>query len=750
MAVACGRIQNWMLRKKTLLIISATLLGLILLLYVTFNSTLLNGFLRLEDQDVRLNVSRLLNYITTQVTHLELQIQDWAHWTDTYEFVQDGNETYIENNLFPDAFQNLRLNLMVFVNNDHEIVYAVAYDLVTAEPLPVPPSLMAYLREHDRLLQSADGEHGSAGLLVLDDLPMLVASSPILNSSMDGEPRGTLIWGQYLDAHQVEALSALMRMPVTLISNQNASLPEDFRTIAPLLSVQSPIRTSIVDDNVIAGYGVLTDLEGEPTVLARLDMPREIYHQGLLSLQYFMLSLLAVGLVFGTLVLVLLERLVLSRVSSLSRSVRNIAVMGGTGMRLAMAGTDELTDLTNAINAMLHSLEGSQNSLQELNQKLEQRVIERTSELERQKTFLEAILDSMNDGVIYGNDRQIEYVNRMMVAMSGYELGEMVGQAHDFLFTTPVTAEKVGEPHDGRWVLRGERKLRRQDGTQVEIAYTITPLKGIEGEARNIYIIRDVTEEKVLQAHRDRFLAHAAHELRTPLTNLMTRLYLLRRQRDQFDTHINVLDGVVSHMRSLVEDLLDISRFKRGTIPLKRERLSLQPLIEDTVAVQQEEAARKQIRVYTQMPREPVEIFADPKRIVQILTNLVINAVHYTPAGGRIDVILDIEARDGKRFALLRVRDTGIGMDDESLSQIFQPFFRASTDTPGTGLGLSIVKEIVEQHGGDISVTSRPGEGSTFIVALLALTSDAREAGSARGQIKMAADVDAPLSDYDE
>src|SRR5215207_2158409 len=228
-----------MLRKKTLLIIGSTLLGLILLLYITFNSTLLNGFLRLGDQDVRLNLSRLLSYITTQVTHLELHIQDWAHWDDTYQFMQNPNETLLEESLHAETFKNLRVNLMVFLNEDREIVYSAVYDLMTAEALPVPPSLMAYLREHDRLLQSNDGELGSAGLLVLDDVPMIVASSPILPGNLEGPPRGTLIWGQYLDTYRVRELAALMQMPVTLISNQNPSRPDDLRKIAPPLSVQS-------------------------------------------------------------------------------------------------------------------------------------------------------------------------------------------------------------------------------------------------------------------------------------------------------------------------------------------------------------------------------------------------------------------------------------------------------------------------------------------------------------------------------
>ena len=123
-------------------------------------------------------------------------------------------------------------------------------------------------------------------------------------------------------------------------------------------------------------------------------------------------------------------------------------------------------------------------------------------------------------------------------------------------------------------------------------------------------------------------------------------------------------------------------------------------------------------------------MFVDRKRFIQVLTNLVFNAINYTPAGGKIDVSLTTETVGTATFALLRVSDTGMGIDAESIDQIFQPFFRASQEIPGTGLGLSIVKEIVTRHGGEITVASTPGEGTTFTVRIGVMSSSSETAAS--------------------
>lgn len=217
-----------------------------------------------------------------------------------------------------------------------------------------------------------------------------------------------------------------------------------------------------------------------------------------------------------------------------------------------------------------------------------------------------------------------------------------------------------------------------------------------------------------LQAQKDVFFARASHELRTPLTNIITRLYLLEKQPEQFQTHLNVLRVVSSYMRELINDILEISRLQRGSITLNRSRVSLQAVVKSVLDIQRAEAERKAITLRTVLPAESIDVSADARRLTQIVTNLLVNAINYTTAPGEIVVEVGVSA---DQRALLRVRDTGLGIAPEHLAHVFDPFFRAREEiSVGTGLGLLIVRELVKLHDGEVTVESQLGVGSTFTV----------------------------------
>jgi signal transduction histidine kinase len=175
-------------------------------------------------------------------------------------------------------------------------------------------------------------------------------------------------------------------------------------------------------------------------------------------------------------------------------------------------------------------------------------------------------------------------------------------------------------------------------------------------------------------------------------------------------------------MSELIESLLDVSRFERGVIPLHRKPLVLQDVIDDVIAVQRAEADQKGIRLSGHMPPDPVRVFADRQRIEQVLTNLITNAINYTDSEGSVSVDLEQEALSPDHpagRAIIRVRDTGIGIEPELIAQVFEPFFRINeVKAGGTGLGLTIAREIVHLHQGEIAVESVAGQGSTFVIKL--------------------------------
>ena len=177
-------------------------------------------------------------------------------------------------------------------------------------------------------------------------------------------------------------------------------------------------------------------------------------------------------------------------------------------------------------------------------------------------------------------------------------------------------------------------------------------------------------------------------------------------------------------MLELVNDLLDVSRVEQGALVLARRNIVLQSVIEDVVEVQQADAEMRGVRLSLKSDDAPLNINADPLRINQVVTNLVANAIHYTPEGGHIDVTVERVTVDAAQYAVIHVADSGIGISREHLDHIFDPFFRVDGNQEnGSGLGLYIVKEIVQLHGGKVSVESEIGKGTTFSV-YLTLSSD--------------------------
>ncbi|MBN1966075.1 MAG: GAF domain-containing protein, partial [Anaerolineae bacterium] len=356
---------------------------------------------------------------------------------------------------------------------------------------------------------------------------------------------------------------------------------------------------------------------------------------------------------------------------------------------------------------------------------LEQRVRERTAEVEAQRAQLQAILDAMGEGVVYSIGTRIVYTNRALAELLGFET-EDTAETADYLLNRVLSdsellqkwTTEVRKAFNQRLSWRGETRLHRRDGIEFDAALTITQVPGDDepGAPGVVAIYRDISQDKALQAQKDRFIANASHELRTPLANIKTRLYLIKRQPDKLPSHLEVLGRVTDNMAELIENLLDVSRFERGVIPLYRQPVRLQDMIGEVVAIQQAEAERKAITLTAHLADAPLTVLADSQRITQVITNLIVNAINYTPEGGQVTVELE-STPEGQ--AAIHVRDTGPGIPPDLTSQVFEPFFRANEGAiSGTGLGLTIAKEIVTLHGGEIFADNNPDGGSVFTILL--------------------------------
>ncbi|MCF8183354.1 MAG: PAS domain S-box protein [Polynucleobacter sp.] len=264
--------------------------------------------------------------------------------------------------------------------------------------------------------------------------------------------------------------------------------------------------------------------------------------------------------------------------------------------------------------------------------------------------------------------------------------------------------------------------LRRPRGTVLELVGVTSNTASV---SRLLYV-RDVTREAETDRLKSEFLAHAAHELRTPMASIYGFTELLMTQELDAPTRQDLLATIHKQTQWLVDiinELLDLSRIeaRRGK-DFRIEAVPLAPLVGETVAAMNIDPVRWPLVVH--IPDDLQAARADAAKLRQVLTNVLSNAVKYSPAGGAIDLRCGTREIDGKTFVEIAITDHGIGMTPEQTARVGERFYRADTsgNIPGAGLGMTIAKEIVELHGGEVGIASTPLAGTTVTLWLPAGT----------------------------
>ena len=389
------------LREKTLTIAGITLVGLIIILYVTSQVIIKSSFLKLEEEYTRENVERVLNAVSDSILTMNSTASDWAAWDDTYAFVEDRNWEYIENNLMDATLVNLRLNIMMFVNSSGGVVFKKAVDLDEETEVGFPESLDNHIFVNSYLLTHKDTGDFITGIILLPEGPLLIASQPILTSYDEGPIRGSLILGRYLNSAEIDRLEQMTQLSVSVHSIKN-EMPPDFRDSLPVLE-KDTIFVTPLDEEIVAGYTLLTDVYGESILVLRVDLPRDIYLQGKTTVNYFIVSLLLAGLVVGGLSLLLMESLILSRLTRLSTNVSMISKSDELSTRVDVTGNDELSNLAHEINTLLEAVE---QSTRRVHESLKEKEILLREIHHRVKNNMQIISSLLNLQVAYIKDKE--------------------------------------------------------------------------------------------------------------------------------------------------------------------------------------------------------------------------------------------------------------------------------------------------------------------------------------------------------
>ncbi|SMC38134.1 HD domain-containing phosphohydrolase [Sporomusa malonica] len=356
------------IREKSIIIIGLTLCLLLFSIFFTADKILVNGYYQLEKSDTERNVKRAVKAVENEIDSLDNFVKDWAQWDESYDFIESRSQEYIDANLVDLTFISQRINFIMYTDLAGRIIYARAFDWDRREEIQLTEEMAAKLAAVKPIANRTPVLGINKGVLNLPEGQLLIAAGAISNSKGTASARGVLLVGRYVTYVEKEIISERVQLPLDFASWDGSELTPDFISAQSYLSYRDEVYVNPVDENYMAGYTVLSDVYGQPALMLRVLVHRDISHQGQQILNYFVVMLLIAGLVFGVAMLVLLERNVLSRLAKLSGIVEKIAKSKDLSIRLPVAGRDELTELATNINNMLGSLDEANTRLRYVGQ----------------------------------------------------------------------------------------------------------------------------------------------------------------------------------------------------------------------------------------------------------------------------------------------------------------------------------------------------------------------------------------------
>ncbi len=405
------------------------------------------------------------------------------------------------------------------------------------------------------------------------------------------------------------------------------------------------------------------------------------------------------GIIISIIIGYFLSRAITTPISNLTKRAKRLSE-GQFDPRVEnIKADDEIGILAETFNDMSSTLKGT------------------LSDISTEKNKIEAILQNMTDGVMaFGTDGKIIHINSTARKMLNIENVEQY--RFDKLFSILGADILIGD-----LLYLEEKRSCEREVTKDNIALKVN--FAVFDDERNktggvLAVLHDITKQQKLENSRREFVANVSHELRTPLTTVKSYAETLLdfvKDNKTAAAFTNTILNETDRMTRLVKDLLVLSSLENSA-SLNKTVFSLKAMIHDVVSTMTLVASEKGHRLQFKQSSELPEFYGDSDKLEQVLYNIISNSIKYTPNGGKIIV------RAGKVYheIQIEVQDTGIGIPEKDLSRIFERFYRVdkarSRELGGTGLGLAISKSIIDSHGGQIHIDSKPGEGTSVLITL--------------------------------
>ncbi len=668
------------LRSKTLVYSGVIITLLILILLVISQLAFMSTYSDYENRYSYHVLKDELTQLNQTITAMNETAKDWSQWDDAYSFVSGDNPQFVTNNLPPNTFQRLNLNVIIFIDKNGKIVYGKAYDTQSNQFVGLPQNLSSF--KNDSPLLQTNNSNGLYGIIDLPEGPMILVSKPILTSHNQGPSMGTLIMGRYLSQNQLNKLINIPNSTLTVQSYSTANSSIEYKNVLPLLSNTTPSTSKVLGRNSIAAYGLINDIYGNPSIILRSEMVRTLYNSYLGNVLYFVGALLLVGILFVILILYFLDKNVLNRLDKLMTEIVDIGKKGDINRRVTVSGDDELTDLASSINSSLFSLQKSERDL-EISEKKYRNIFENTG------TAM----------IIAEEDMTISLVNRTFENIFNSSKHDIIGKNWINMIESSYR-EKVKEYHRFSSEKPDFKPLLKTYDVEIiinnEPRYFFATFDFILGTKKSLISLIDISDriiaEKLLKSslkEKELLLREIHHRVKNSLQIIAS---LLTLQASEFQD-VNVIESYNEtenriHSIALIHESLynsaDISEINfREYVETLMENIIFSYNVDTTKINIKLELDDYELGIETSIP------------LGLIINELVSNAFKHAFKDGKGCIELKLSKMDDE-FELI-IKDNGIGL-------------AADFDiTAQKSLGLLLVNELVNQLEGSIEVMIHEG-----------------------------------------
>lgn len=467
------------LQKKTILISAVMIFIFTSTAIFVLRNFILSSFYDLENRESVKSVERSKVVFDQQLINLDIKLTDWAIWDDTYKFINDKNPEYVKSNLNDESLHNLGVDGMLFVDLTGKIIYEKQIDSDSGEELFVLENLKDSLLNSEGIVSHSYKEDKVSGIIKDSSGMFLLASRPILRSDGSGPKAGTLIFVKKYDDFLASYFKKVNNNNGIKILDYNAVNAAEAPGLIKEKLLDENYYSSPLSDDYIAGYTVIYDLNNNPSYVLQITRPREIYKQGINSINNFFYYLIFVFVAGVTAVLFVINKLVLSKIINLNKSINRVRDTEYPDDRVEVNGNDEFADLAKNINKMLDEISKSQEDLFK---------------------FKLAIENSSEHVVITDPDGKILYANRGAEILTGFSREEMIGNnpklwgrqmPRDFYIKMWDTIKYKKLPFSGELI------NKKKNGQIYNVYSNITPILD-ENKNVKFYVAieRDITHEK--------------------------------------------------------------------------------------------------------------------------------------------------------------------------------------------------------------------------------------------------------------